>query len=69
MGIIEELYKKRTKAMLKGLLFLFVIPSPGLAMESFSQARGYDAEIKKTVLEKEKHPVMVICPNQNNQRV
>ena len=64
---IEELYKKRTKATLKGLLFLFLIPSPGLAIESFTEARNYDSLIKKTVLEKEKEPIVVICPNQNKE--
>ena len=64
---IEELYKKRTKATLKGFLFLFLIPSPGLAIESFSQAKSYDAQIKKMVLEKEKEPIVVICPNQNKK--
>ncbi len=64
---IEELYKKRTKATLKGILFLFLIPSPGLAIESFAEARNYDSLIKKTVLEKEKEPIVVICPNQNKE--
>ena len=95
---IEEMYKKRMKATLKGLLFLFLIPSPGLAIESFSQARSYDAQVLTTfdvvpdydlnimkdrqtlfdittnilngikeVLEKEKEPIVVICPNQNKE--
>lgn len=64
---IKEMYSRRTKAMLKGLLFLLVIPSPGLAVESFAQASSIDRQIKRMVLEEENKPIVVVCPNKTDK--
>jgi hypothetical protein len=61
---IEEMYRARKKATLKGLLFLLLVPSPGLAIENFVRAKNIDRQIKKTILEEEGKPIVVVCPNQ-----
>jgi hypothetical protein len=41
-----------------------LVPSPGLAIENFVRAKNIDRQIKKTILEEEGKPIVVVCPNQ-----
>lgn len=61
---IKELIKLKRKARIKGFIFLFLIPSPGLAMESFAQAEYYGNQIEKLAMERE-HSGTVVCPMGN----
>ena len=58
---IKELIRLKRKARIKGFIFLFLIPSPGLAMESFAQAEYYGTQIEKLAMEKE-HTATTVCP-------
>lgn len=62
MSVIKELYRRRTKQVLKGLLFTLVIPDLGLAFQSFADANKTDREIKKlSMVNEEKPDRIIIC--------
>ena len=58
--MLKELYKQRRRAMIKGLVFLLLIPSPGLAIENFAQAKKIDRQIEKEVMGYDEK--LVVCP-------
>lgn len=68
MKKINELYKSRRKKYIKAVIFGFLIPSPGIVVESLVEAKKIDDQIREMVqnpedVDDENH--VVICRNSN----